>query len=175
MKLNKSNKKGFTLIELLVVIAIIALLLSIVMPAMRKAKEIARKVVCQSGYKQIGVALGAYEAQTGYNFRTYKTAVGIPAADLSRHWFWANGTGDYAHEPLPFAFRHLMAAGMLPDHKILFCPGVNNLSHDRNYILSRVQSNDYTPYETEMIYRMVSNGTLAPNDGPLFWSTHTWL
>jgi len=48
------TKKGFTLIELLVVISIIALLLSILMPALTKVKEQARAVVCLSNIKQIG-------------------------------------------------------------------------------------------------------------------------
>lgn len=170
-----SDKKGFTLIELLVVIAIIALLLSIVMPAMRKAREIARKVICQSNYKQLGVALGAYESQTGYNFRTYKSAIGMSAAELQRHWFWNNGTGDYAHEVLPFALKNLMDTGMLPTHEILFCPGVNNLSYDKNYIASCVAANDYTAYNTEDIYDRIKNGSLASTDRPLFWSTHVWM
>lgn len=54
------GESAFTLIELLVVIAIIALLLSIMVPSMRKAKEIARKVVCQSNTRQLGVAYGLY-------------------------------------------------------------------------------------------------------------------
>ncbi len=58
--MNRKVKSGFTLIELLVVIAIIALLLSIVTPALRKAKEAARGVVCRSNLRQMGVALSSY-------------------------------------------------------------------------------------------------------------------
>lgn len=46
-------KKGFTLIELLVVIAIIALLLAILMPALKKAKELARNVICRTNIRSI--------------------------------------------------------------------------------------------------------------------------
>jgi len=56
----KQMTRGFTLIELLVVIAIIALLLAILMPAMRKIKEIARETVCKSNLKNIGLALAMY-------------------------------------------------------------------------------------------------------------------
>lgn len=55
-----AHKKGFTLIELLVVIAIIALLLSILMPALKKAKLLGQTVVCRNNLKQIGMAALLY-------------------------------------------------------------------------------------------------------------------
>jgi prepilin-type N-terminal cleavage/methylation domain-containing protein/prepilin-type processing-associated H-X9-DG protein len=54
------NKKAFTLIELLVVIAIIALLLAIILPALNKTKESARRIVCRSNLKTIGLSLKIY-------------------------------------------------------------------------------------------------------------------
>jgi prepilin-type N-terminal cleavage/methylation domain-containing protein/prepilin-type processing-associated H-X9-DG protein len=56
----KVSKKGFTLIELLVVIAIIALLLSVILPALRRAKVLAMRVVCAYHIKQDNLALLNY-------------------------------------------------------------------------------------------------------------------
>ena len=54
------KRKGFTLIELLVVIAIIALLMSILMPALARVKELANRVVCGSNLSGIGKAMNIY-------------------------------------------------------------------------------------------------------------------
>ncbi|MBI9019397.1 MAG: prepilin-type N-terminal cleavage/methylation domain-containing protein [Phycisphaerae bacterium] len=61
MKTNKTNPKGFTLIELLVVISIIALLVSILMPALAKARMSATSVVCLSNTRQLSTGWFMYQ------------------------------------------------------------------------------------------------------------------
>jgi len=63
MQTNRAVRRGFTLIELLVVIAIIAILAAILLPALSRAREAARRAACQSNLRQLGLALTMYAGE----------------------------------------------------------------------------------------------------------------
>lgn len=72
------KKNHFSLIELLVVIAIVAILASILLPALNKARESAKKIQCTANVKQIGTALQQYIQD--YNSR-------MPAPEMGGYYW----------------------------------------------------------------------------------------
>ena len=84
-----AKRRGFTLIELLVVIAIIALLLSILMPALRKVKEQAKMVGCLANLKQWNLIYAMYLQEsegkffTGYGANGYWWIAQLPEEQQS--------------------------------------------------------------------------------------------
>ena len=116
MKTNGNNKKAFTLIELLVVISIIALLLSILMPSLQRAKFLAGRVVCFNNVKNQYLSQMMYAGDNDGKF--------APHTDVNP--FYARYGNLGPSDPAPVnpdsQVFNLMRGPYITDAKIMVCP-----------------------------------------------------
>lgn len=161
------TRKGFTLIELLVVIAIIALLLAILMPALKKAKEQGQRAVCKSNLKNYTLAIVMYTGDNDDTFcdprscyfsqtNPYPVESGLTSPT---HLRWCNGDLNLRNHPQyagPFY-------SYLQDARSFICPTfsriANRASEDHFYQADAGNLKNYKPW-----YNYTMNAYLGSPD-----------
>ena len=117
------HSRAFTLIELLVVIAIIALLMSILMPALGRAKEQARDRACAGNLKSIGIGVLMYLQDSDFVMPNFHSD---PATGQVNGYNWEDAAGNMARWDSDGSYWGIIFYNFVKDRRVFGCPSFRN-------------------------------------------------
>jgi prepilin-type N-terminal cleavage/methylation domain-containing protein/prepilin-type processing-associated H-X9-DG protein len=139
--MNRNRHLGFTLVELLVVIGVIAVLISLLLPALNKARESANRLACASNMRQVGQIMFMYVSENQGTLPFSAADFSTPALSYNRVYSWDDLLSRYFGVELTQA--HL-DSWYIPEDlrpRVLRCPN-DRVSSGRSYAMAGAQ--EYT-------------------------------
>jgi len=126
---DSSARRCFTLIELLVVISIIAILASMLLPALQGARRRVKETMCVANLRQFALMFGVYADDSNDEIpmvmKPSLQVAGILASNPYRNGTGIGGTQFAWWYDVPMSLGHFFAAGYMADRRLFFCPALD--------------------------------------------------